>query len=79
VNEGVYQIWGCVWITVVGELWNHKNKSIFRNGMIDHIEIFTMAQLKVWSWIKFEARGVSFSYSNWCLESLVCMRNVKKY
>jgi len=34
------------------ELWKQMNKKIFRNGNIDHIEIFMVAQqLKVWSWV----------------------------
>jgi len=33
---------GCVWITVIGEMLKHRNKKIFRNGRIDHLEIFSM-------------------------------------
>ena len=49
VNERVNQTWGCVWITVVGELWEHGNKRIFNSGRIYHNEIFTLAQLKACS------------------------------
>jgi len=77
VKESVNQIWGGVWIAVVGELWSHRNKRIFRGGRVDRIEIFTMGQMKTWSWITSKAHDVSFSYSNWCLEPLFCMRSVK--
>jgi len=42
-SEAVNRIWLCVWIVVIGELWKHKNKKIFRNGHIDHTKIFLMA------------------------------------
>jgi len=51
-----------MWIAVVGELC--------------HIEIFTLAQMKVWSWVMSKAHGVSFSYSNWCVKPLICMMSV---
>ena len=50
-NKSVNQIWGCVWVVVVVVLWNRRNRKIFKSGTIDHIEIFTMVQLKVWSLI----------------------------
>jgi len=47
MNKNVNHIWSCMWIVVVDELWKHKNKKIFNSGRIDHIEIFSMVQLKV--------------------------------
>jgi len=76
VKDSVNHIWGGVWIAVVGELWFYRNKRIFKGGRVDHIEIFTLAQMKAWSWVLSKARGVSFSYSNWCLEPLICMMSV---
>jgi len=38
-----------VWIAVVGEIWRDKNKHIFKGGVIDHFEIFSLVQLNVWS------------------------------
>ena len=60
----VNRIWLCVWITFIGELWKYKNKEIFRNGRVDHLEIFSMAQLKVWSLVASKVRLACFSYSD---------------
>jgi len=79
VKESVNHIWGCVWIAVVGELWKHRNEMIFKGGRIDHNEIFTLVQLKVWSWVRSKAREIYFSFSDWCLEPLVCIKCVKHY
>ena len=76
VKDNVNQIRGSVWIAVVEELWLHRNKRIFRGGRIDHIEIFTSAQMKALTWVTTKAHGVSFSYFDWCLEPLICMMSV---
>jgi len=68
-----------VWIAVVGELWKHKNKRIFNGGRIDYNEFFSLVQVKAWSWVKFKVRGVMFSFSDWCLKPLVCMKSVRNY
>ena len=75
-SEVVNNIWYWVWVEVVGELWKQMNKKIFRDGVTDHSEIFTMVQLKVWSWLTADVKLTCFSYFDWCLESLVCKRSV---
>ena len=39
-------------------------------------EVFSLVQVKVWAWVSTNFRLVSFSFSDWCLEPLVCMRLV---
>jgi len=34
-------------MTVISEIWKPKNKYIFKGGVIDHSEIFSLIQLKV--------------------------------
>ena len=60
---------------IIEEMWKHTNKSIFRNSRIDHVEVFTMV---VWSWVIYKIVVVSFSYSDWCLDPLVCMKSIRK-
>jgi len=70
VTESVNQVWG-VRIVVVGELWKHRNRKVFRSGKIDPIEIFAMSQVKAWSWVVCKVRDACFSFSDWCLEPMV--------
>jgi len=65
-SEFVNQIWLCVY-SIIGELWKQKNKKMFRNENVDHLEIFTMEQLNVWSSVTVKVRLTCFSYSDWCL------------
>jgi len=44
----VKAFWSSIWIAVVNEISKHRNKHIFQGGVIDHSEMFTLAQLKVW-------------------------------
>jgi len=67
-------VWATIWVGVVSEIWKHKNNVIFKRGVVDESELFALVQLKVWSWISSKTRFASFSYSDWCLVPLVCMR-----
>jgi len=62
-----------VWIALVSEIWRHRNNCLFKGGVVDHSEVFSPAQLKVWSWNVSKIPSVNFSFSDWCLEPLVCM------
>jgi len=39
---------GNIRIVLVSEIWCHQNKHIFKGGVIDHFEFFSLTQLKVW-------------------------------
>ena len=49
MNKSVNQMWGCVWVAVVDELWKHRNKKILKSSRIDHMKKNSMVQVKVWS------------------------------
>jgi len=50
--------------------------TLFKDGMVDHTEVFSLTQIKVWSWISSKIPSTNFSFSNWCLEPLVCMYSI---
>ena len=37
-----------MWVVVIGEIWKQRNKVIFKNGRVDHLEIYKMTQLNAW-------------------------------
>jgi len=55
---------------MVREIWCHRNKVIFKGGVVDHSEIFTLAQLKAWSWV------TSKILLAWCLALLSCLKSI---
>jgi len=43
-SESVNDVWGAIWIVVVSEIWKHRNKVIFKGGVIDVSEIFALVR-----------------------------------
>jgi len=33
-------------VAIVSEIWSHRNKAVFRGGVVDAEEIFSLTQLK---------------------------------
>ena len=38
-------VWKGMWLTIVWEMWKHRNKIVFSNGVLDEVEIFAMTQV----------------------------------
>jgi len=60
-------------VAIVSEIWNHRNKMVFNDGVVDNEEIFSLAELKGWLWLKYKGMRNSFSYSDWYLSPLKCL------
>jgi len=72
--ETVNNVWNTIWVGVVSKIWSHMNNIIFKRGVGDAFGVFSLVQVKVWLWVSINCRSASFSFSDWCLEPLVCMR-----
>ena len=70
------EVWGVIWIAVVNEVWKHRNKVIFNGGVVDVLKAFSLVQLKVWSWVTSKSQSAHFSFFDWCIDMLVCMRMI---
>jgi len=57
-------VWKCTWISIIWGIWNHRNKIIFNNAVVDSIEIFALAQVKPWTCVSYKFQKSKFSYSN---------------
>ena len=68
--------WKGMWVAIVWEIWHHRNKVVFKNGIVDSEEIFYLAQIKGWSWAKFRNSGVIFSMSDWFLNLKSCIKSL---
>ena len=49
-----------MWVAIVSEVWNHRNKVVFKGGVADADEIFSLALLKSWLWL-----SVLFGFMCW--------------
>jgi len=41
------------------EIRNHRNKVIFKGGLVDAEKIFNLAQLKGWFYLKFKMKRIT--------------------
>jgi len=53
--------------------WKHRNRVIFRGGVIDVLEVFALVQLKACAWVTSKSHDAIISFSDWCVDHLVCM------
>jgi len=49
---------------LVSEIWRHRNNCLFKGGVVDHIEVFSLAQVKVWSLISSKISSANFSFAD---------------
>jgi len=75
-SQRVNKVWKGMWVATVSEIWNHINNVVFKGGVVDHEEIFSLAQLKGWLWLKHKSSGTSFSYSDWYLSPVRCLQSL---
>jgi len=74
-KNNVNRVWKGMWMTIVTKIWNHRNKIVFKEGVVDVVEVFSLAQLKVWSWVKHKMSRMRFSYSNWYFSPVKCLES----
>jgi len=64
-----------MWVAIVWKNWMHRNRIVFNSGIVNGMEIFTLAQLKAWSWNKFRWKRANYYVSNWLLCPIICLQN----
>jgi len=67
-------LWKCVRATCI---WDQRNEIVFKQEVVDVEEIFQMVQLKSWLWLKHRAHAFSYSFADWVMNPLICIRSYK--
>ncbi|XP_068504327.1 uncharacterized protein [Phaseolus vulgaris] len=70
-------LWKGVWATIVACIWEPRNSIVFNQGVADVEEIFQKVQLKSWQWLKHRGPSFSYSFTDWMLNPLICIRSYK--
>ena len=65
-----------MWVAIVLKVWSHRNKVVFKGGVMDADEIFSLTLLKSWLWAKYKMKRTSFSYSDWTLSPVLCLQSL---
>jgi len=53
-----------IWATIVRGIWDQRNMVIFKQGVFDAKEVFQMAKLRLWLWLKHRVNAFNFSFSD---------------
>ena len=76
LNSKENKIWKGLWISIIWNIWNHRNKIVFKQGKVDPEEIFTLIHLNAWAWMKYKVPHVHFSYNDWNLYPIECIKSI---
>jgi len=70
-------VWKGIWAAIVRSIWDQRNSIVFNQGVADADEIFQMAQLKVWLWLKYRSNALGYSFAYWILNPVLCINSIK--
>ena len=76
MNKNCNKLQQCMWVVIIWCIWNQRHNINFRNARVDADEVFTLAQLKSWSWIVYKNSKAFFSYFDWCLCPTMCLQSL---
>jgi len=60
-------------VTIVSEIWNHRNKVVFSGRVVDDEEIFSLTLLKGRLVFKYKLIRNSVSYFDWHFSPVKCL------
>ena len=58
------RVWKGMWIAVLWSIWNRRNGVVFKERKVDAEEIFSLAQLQAWTWMRRKIKSFDFSFSD---------------
>jgi len=70
-------VWRVLWLTIVWSIWKLRNNIAFKNMVCDIVEVFFTIQTKTWAVIRVKFKNSFFSYSNWVIAPLECIKMLK--
>lgn len=73
------KFWKAMWMIRIKSIWEHRNSIKFRNRRRNDEEIFEIARLKAWTWLRNKISKTIISYSNWCLCLKTWIQSILKY
>ena len=68
-------VWKGIWAAVVRCIWDQRNSILFKQGVVDAEEILQLAQLKSWSWLKHRSNSFNYSFTDWTLNPILCIKS----
>ena len=70
-------VWKGIWAALVRCIWEHRNAVVFKQRVVDVEEVLQQAQLKSWLWMKNKANRFNYSFTDWILNPILCIKSYK--
>jgi len=77
VSNKQEMVWKGIWAAIVRSVWEHRNLVVFKQGVVDAEEMFQQAQLKSWLWMKYRVCRFNYSFVEWVLNPMLCIKSYK--
>jgi len=68
-------VWKGIWAALVRCIWEHRNAVVFKQSVVDAEEVLQQAQLKSWLWMKNKAHRFNYSFTDWILNPMLCIKS----
>lgn len=65
--------WRKLWFSTIWSIWLLRNEVIFKQGSLDLVKVINLIKMRAWFWNKSLSKRNSFSYTDWCINPLVCL------
>jgi len=76
-NNKQNMVWKGIWTAIVRCIWEHRNSVVFKQRVVDAEEVFQKAQLKSWLWMKHKVQRFDYSFVDWILNPMPCIKSYK--
>lgn len=70
------EVWRMFWFATIWSIWLHRNDLIFKQGTLDFDNVTELIKIKVWSWSNSRVKKECFSFMDWCLNPLACLKGI---
>lgn len=74
-GEKFQQLWLSVWFETIWSIWLMRNRIVFKQEGCDLVQIMDLIKVRAWSWLALKVERGKFSYSDWCMAPLACLKS----
>lgn len=65
-----------VWLAVIWQVWLARNGKFFQDSQFEPADVFDLARLRAWEWLKIKNRSFVHSPYEWLNEPLHCLSDI---
>lgn len=71
------RVWRMFWFAIIWSIWLHRDELIFKDHSLDFCKVTDLIKVRVWSWCKAFFKMDCFSFNDWCINLVLCIKSVR--